>query len=301
MKRYGMVSLFEEALCEPKALWEECVKVGWDGLVVGVRDAATFASFPIAEAISFRDQCDALDLLYGSRPPGIKLVPCPYDASALAALRRHGADALWLPPSISHQAALVGATGTLGVALFVVVNGLGVRGFEDLLKACHGRAVTLCYQSIQAYMTSTLMQLAWLRAQEHPIGLMSDDEVELQMAAALGADVLVSSRRRIGQLDWPEVAAGLERLADAAQGNGPRPITREELDALSDALPSLVATRRLEPGQVLTKADIAVRVVRRKGLAPFMLDTIVGRRLRYSIEEGEPLSFGFLTELDGEN
>ncbi len=71
------------------------------------------------------------------------------------------------------------------------------------------------------------------------------------------------------------------------------------MDGLGEGAPSLVAARRLEQGEVLARSDIAVRVVRKKGLAPFMQEAIVGRRLRYSLDPGEPFSFGFLKELEG--
>jgi flagella basal body P-ring formation protein FlgA len=145
-----------------------------------------------------------------------------------------------------------------------------------------------------------LMQLAWLRTKGYPVGLVADDEVELQSAAALGAEVLVASRARVLKDDWRGIAVRLRRIAEAACGNGPRPITQGEVDGLFEGLPSLVAARRLEPGKKVQIEDVAVKAVwrERRGLAPFMLKKVVGRRLRYGLEQDEPFTFGFLKEPD---
>ena len=303
MKLYVGVSLFEheDDLKAPEDFWGKCFAFGRvDGIVAGLRGAGASASVPGLEQIAFKVQCERLQRLLDSRPPTLSLILGPHDEAALeavAGIPKQAVEAVWLPPASSHQPDLVRTAAGWGVPVLAAVNGLGPRGFEALLKACDGAQTTLCYLAAEGEaISSMLMQLAWLRAQKYPVGLVANDKVELQSAAALGAEVLVPSRARVFKEDWQGVVVRLRRIAEAARGDGPRPITREEMDGLRDEVPVLVAARRLEPGEAIVKTDVAIQILRRRGLAPFMLEAIVGRKLRYGLDPGEPFSFGFLKE-----
>jgi hypothetical protein len=298
MKLYAGVSLFDEKIVEPEALWDECSEVGCEGLVVGMRDAQTLAS-RIPDRVKFIDQQKTLRRLAEARPSELSLIPGPHDVAAMEFLSGIPMQEIWLPPVASHQPALVRSAARIGVPVIATVNGLGQRGFQALLQACEGTKPTLCYLAAQSKdISAVLMQLVWLRAQCYPVGLLAEDEGQLQAAAVLGADVLVISLARIRRPDWKESAIPLRLRRMTTRIDGPRPITREETDSFLESMPSLVATRRLEPGEKIEIADVEVRAVRceQRGLAPFMLETIVGRRLRYGLDPGEPFSFGFLKE-----
>lgn len=304
MKLYTGVSLFEDELGDingPENLVLMCCGFDQsDGFQVGLRGVGVSATHPGLDQIDFKVQCDRLQHLVDVKPAKLSLILGAHDEKAMEAVGKIPADAVWLPPVAAHQPDLVRRAAGFGVPLLAAVNGLGPRGFEALREACKGAPTTLCYIAARGEaISSMLMQLAWLRAKGYPVGLVADDEVELQSAAALGAEVLVASRARVLKDDWRGIAVRLRRIAEAACGNGPRPITREEIDGLGDGAPSLVANRRLEPGEVLARLDIAVRVGRKRGLAPFLLEAIIGRRLRYAIDAGEPFSFGFLKEPEG--
>jgi hypothetical protein len=304
MKIYVGVSLFEYELEDikenPADFWLESLSLCGGGIVVGLRGTGISASG--LKQIEFEVQCKRLQRLLDSRPPKLSLILGPHDGEAMEEVvrvqREAGkVDAIWLPPAAAHQPELVQKAAGLGVPLLAAVNGLGPQGFKALQDACKGALTTLCYIAAEGEaISSMLMQLAWLRAQKYPVGLVADDKVELQSAAALGADVLVPSRARAFKEDWQGVVVRLRRIAEAARGDGPRPITREEMDGLRDEVPVLVAARRLEPGKTIVKEDIKVRVVGRRGLGPFMMEAIVGRELRYGLDPGEPFSFGFLKE-----
>jgi len=297
MNVYVTAMLFEGNPHGLPAFQQECADVGCDGLILGLRDPATAGPSHGTRSKSLDEQCDLFRALRGNGSSPARLIPCPYDSLALQALARERCEEICLPPPVSHQATLVRTAAGFGTRLLAVVNGLGPRGFEEFLKAREGAEATLCYQSMHSGdLSPTLMQLAWLRAQGYPTGLVSDDESELQAAVALGATVIVVSRARVSQADWSELIVRLRRLADTARGIGPRPITQEEMDGVADSIPSLVAARRLERGEIVTSADIDVRPVRQKGLAPFMKEAIIGRRLRYILDAGELFSFGFLEE-----
>lgn len=304
MKIYVGVSLFENELDDikvPENLVLMCCGFDQsDGFQVGLRGAGASAAHSGLEQISFKVQCERLQHLVDVKPAKLSLILGVHDEEAMEAVGKIPADAVWLPPVAAHQPDLVRRAASFGVPLLTAVNGLGPQGFEALRDACKGAPTTLCYIAARGEaISSMLMQLAWLRAKGYPVGLVTDDEVELQSAAALGAEVLVASRARVLKDDWRGIAVRLRRIAEAACGNGPRPITREEMDGLRDEVPVLVAARRLEPGKTIVKEDIKVRVVGRRGLGPFMMEAIMGRRLRYAIDAGEPFSFGFLKEPEG--
>ena len=296
MKSYVGISLFEDELHETKVLWRECAQSGCDGIVVGMRDAVS-SGLPVEDRVSFKDQCILLARLLDSQPVGLSLVLGPQDATAIDVVAQIRAEAVWLPPPVSHQPTLVRVAAGFGMPVLAAVNGLGPQGFDSLRRAREGAPTTFCYVAARGEaITATLMQLAWLRAQGYPMGLVADDEVKLQSAAALRADVVIVSHARIQQQDWQATAMRLRGVAEAARGSGSRPITWEEIDGMLDGVPSLVAARRLAMGSVIMETDIAIRAMRRRGLAPFMLEKIIGRRLRYGLEAGEPISFGFLKE-----
>lgn len=293
MKLYVDIPLFDGDFTDIERLWSECGQSGCDGVVAGLRDPATTGA-----GVELKIQCEVLGRLFDRLPEGFDLIAGAHDSMAIAAIAERSVTAVWLPPAASHQPELVQRAAGLGVPVLAAVNGLGApRGFEALLKACDGVPTTLCYLAAKGEaILSMLIQLAWLRAKGYPVGLVTDYEVELQSAAALGAEALVISQARVRKEDWRDIADGLRRIADAARGSGPRPITLGEMDGLQKEVPVLVAARRLEAGEAITKADVAVRLLRQRGLAPFMLEAIVGRRLRYGLDPGGPLNFGFLKE-----
>lgn len=296
MKSYVRISLFEDELSEAKILWKECAQSGCEGIVVSMRDVLS-SGISVEDRVSFKDQCILLSRILDSQPAGLNLVLGPQDASAIDVAAQTHAEAVWLPPPIPHQPALVRVVTGFEIPMLLAVNGLGPRGFDSLQQARGEAPATFCYIAAKEEgTTTTLMQLAWLRAQGHSTGLVTDDETKLELAAAIRTDVVIVSKACTKQRDWQLIAKRFHDVAETALGSGSKPVTLEEMDGMVDGVPSLVAARPLAIGSVLTRADMVVRVVRQRGLSPFMAEKIIGRRLRYSLEAGEPISFGFLQE-----
>ena len=61
----------------------------------------------------------------------------------------------------------------------------------------------------------------------------------------------------------------------------------------------LVAARDLPAGQVLALADVAVKSPGGGGLAPYELDSVLGRTLLRPLAEDEALDWADLTDLNG--
>jgi N-acetylneuraminate synthase/sialic acid synthase len=84
----------------------------------------------------------------------------------------------------------------------------------------------------------------------------------------------------------------LRRVPDAL-GSGEKALLDIEKKPLHKMGKKLVAARALSAGQILTRADIAIRSPS-DGLAPYELDHVIGRELTRSLEEDDNISFDML-------
>jgi len=132
-----------------------------------------------------------------------------------------------------------------------------------------------------------------------PVGF-SDHTLGVEVAiaaAALGASVIEKHLTLDKTLPGPDHRASLEpgefagmvrgvRAVQRALGDGRKRPSPEEADTAAVARKSLVSTRALERGTVLTDADVAIRRPG-TGLAPKLRSQIIGRVLRHDISAGE--------------
>ncbi len=89
------------------------------------------------------------------------------------------------------------------------------------------------------------------------------------------------------------------RRARVAMGDGVKAPFESELKPLGKMSKKLVAARDLPAGQVLALADVAVKSPGGGGLAPYELDSVLGRTLLRPLAEDEALDWADLTDLNG--
>ena len=89
------------------------------------------------------------------------------------------------------------------------------------------------------------------------------------------------------------MSASLRDLQQALAPVGERRVFAEELAHLDRSGRSLVARRSLPRGSALKASDVESRPGT-AGLSPRLIDWLTGRRLRYDVEAGEPLTFGMV-------
>jgi N-acetylneuraminate synthase len=97
----------------------------------------------------------------------------------------------------------------------------------------------------------------------------------------------------IGPDELRRVARGLADLSQALQPVGERRVFREELGALEASGRALVARRALRAGRVLRASDVSAGPSA-AGLSVRLGRWVTGKRLRYDLEAGEPITFGIL-------
>ena len=119
-------------------------------------------------------------------------------------------------------------------------------------------------------------------------------------AVALGAQVIEKHITLDRAMSGPDHAASMEpadfesfvaslRAVAAAVGDGVKRPRPEELRTAEVARRSIVSTRALPAGHVITAADVAV-LRPGTGLPPDLLDVVIGIRLGQAIDADEPLT-----------
>lgn len=175
------------------------------------------------------------------------------------------------------------------------------------LKGARDRVAFL--QCVSAYPTpleaAAIEGIAGVRAASgEPVGYSDHTAGEATGAVAVahGASILekhfTDSRQRTG----PDHRASLEpagfaryvALAKAAQAVDPRPGVKVVLPIEEDvrrvSRQSLVTTRALGPGHVLSRADLTIKRPG-TGLAPFELDRVIGATTARAIDSDMPLCY----------
>ena len=178
-----------------------------------------------------------------------------------------------------------------------------VRAAVEVIRNCGNPELILlhCVSSYPANPTSVNLRAMHTLAQEFsvPVGF-SDHTLGIEVAlaaAALGATVIEKHLTLDKALPGPDHRASLEpnefaamvrgiRMVATALGDGRKRPSPEELDTASVARKSLVSTRALASGTILTEDAVAIRRPG-TGLAPALRPQLIGRRLSRDVAAGE--------------
>lgn len=182
-----------------------------------------------------------------------------------------------------------------------------VRAAVEVIRSCGNSQIILlhCVSSYPASPDNVNLRSMHTLAQEFSVPVGFSDHtmgIEIALAAvALGATVIEKHLTLDRTMQGPDHRASLEpdefaalvrgvRLVERALGDGRKAPTADELDTAAVARKSLVSSRALAKGTILTADAVAIRRPG-TGLAPALRSRVIGRRLNRDVEPGEILSW----------
>jgi N,N'-diacetyllegionaminate synthase len=182
-----------------------------------------------------------------------------------------------------------------------------VRTAVELIRSCGNLSLVLlhCVSSYPASPGSANLRAMFTLAREFAVPVGFSDHtlgIEVTLAAvALGASVIEKHLTLDKTLPGPDHRASLEphefaamvrgvRVVESALGDGRKKPAPEELDTAAVARRSLVSSRALALGTIVTGDAISTRRPG-TGLPPSMRSKLIGRRLNRDVKAGEVFSW----------
>ncbi len=186
-----------------------------------------------------------------------------------------------------------------------------VRAAVEVIRNCGDPELILlhCVSSYPANPASVNLRSMHTLTHEFSVPVGFSDHtlgIEVALAAvALGATVIEKHLTLGKTLPGPDHPASLEphefaamvrgiRIVESALGDGCKRPSPEELDTASVARKSLVSTRALARGTILTEDAVAIRRPG-TGLAAAMRSQLIGRRLSRDVSAGEVFDWEMLS------
>jgi sialic acid synthase SpsE len=231
-------------------------------------------------------------------------------ADAVPIVSRLKPDAVQIDPAQLTNLALLRAVARLQRPVFLVVA-MCTRTTLDAALAALGSSRVALLHTIAAKPLAPgrarLRTIEWLqRTYNRPVGYLgSEPDIHWSLVArVLGAVVIEHALTPDATRDGNHAAALepgamrtlVRRLQDLDQALEPvedRDPAAEELDAVGAQALSLVLRRPLRRGAIVRASDLTATPPLR-GLSPRLLDWVVGRRLLYDLDAGEPITFGLI-------
>jgi sialic acid synthase SpsE len=241
----------------------------------------------------------------------IDLVLAPQDAAGLSLARRAHPDAYQIDPWSLGDVDLLRRVARERRPVLVVAAGATTKTIAAALAALRPCPVVLLHAVLSDGLApgrARLRYVPWLASRFRvPVGYAGREPGLgwALVAATLGAVVIeklltvdrsLPGADHAGSLEPDELAslvASLRHLKQALAPVGERRVFSEELPSLEVADRGLVARRSLQRGHALRGSDFEARPGA-GGLTPRLGAWLTGRRLRYDVEAGEPLTFGLV-------
>lgn len=240
---------------------------------------------------------------------GIDFVAAPHDAAGFAAARAIKPDIYQIDPAVLGNLELVKRIARERRPVIVIAGACTALVLDAVVAALKGRPIVILHTVAAAALAPAAARLRYLDRLAHrykaPVGYLGNEPGIgwSFVAAALGAAIIerpftvdraLPGGQHASSIDASELAAivhGLADLRSALAPVGDRRVFADELPGLEKAAQSLVARRALRRGARLRAADIDLRAIA-GGIGPRLKEWAVGRRLKYDVEAGEPLTFG---------
>jgi sialic acid synthase SpsE len=242
---------------------------------------------------------------------GLAVILAPRDQANLALARALAPAAYQVDPPALGDLALLGRLGRERRPVLLVAGRCTTLTIRRAMRAIGGAPVvvvhTVAADSV-APADARLGYVPWLATRfRKPVGYRGVEPGVgwAFVAAAIGASVIekpltldgtVPAAGAPAGVDAAElgvIAAGLRDLAGALGRVGDRRVLPQELAGVERTSRGLVARRALKTGRVLSAGDL-VTADTSLGLAPHLSAWLVGRRLAYDVEAGEPITFGLV-------
>ena len=198
-------------------------------------------------------------------------------------------DSFYIPGG-SYQRELIEPLINRKHLIYIAINGFGNHAFSELKQFLKQVKSVFVFEVEDSGKFDFLEQLGWLASQNHPFAIAGDDKDQLLSACILRPEALIMKK------SFPTWISELEHLCSITNPKAAKPLAVTELDALSGTEMGLVLARDLPAGHLLNNEDIISSITSKRGLGLHLRQIIVGRKLRYSLKKGEPITFGFLQD-----
>ena len=246
-----------------------------------------------------------------ARARGVAFVVAPRDLRAFALIHQLAPDAYQIdPPSLGDRTLLVRMARQRRPVL-VVAGACTMATLRAAIAALGRCPIVVLHHVASPGLPPAQARLSYLSTLASrlrvPIGYLGSEAGSgwSLVAASMGAVVIekpftidrhlagAGHAASLDPSDLGELSASLRDLQQALAPVGERRVFAEELAHLDRSGRSLVARRSLPRGSALKASDVESRPGT-AGLSPRLIDWLTGRRLRYDVEAGEPLTFGMV-------
>jgi sialic acid synthase SpsE len=283
-----------------RKLIDTAADAGADAVKLAIGSPAGVQTFPAA---AWRD------LRTHARRRGIAFVAAPYDRASMEAARRLSPDLYQIDAPVLADLQLIGRIRRQRRPVLVVAAACTTATVRAVLRGLGRTPVVVLHAVMSPALRpadARLQFVPWIAARfRTPPGYLSAEPGLgwALVAATLGAvtiekpltlDRSVAGGALAGAIEPAELAALAASLGDltaALRPVGDRRLLAEEMPALDRDARGLVARRSMRRGRLLSRADLDVRSAA-GGLSPRLAGWLEGRRLRYDVEAGEPITFG---------
>lgn len=273
-------------------------------------DAVKFV-VPAAGAADSRLPLAAWRALRRGAAGRLQFVLAPHDRLALALARRLKPDVYQVDPGVVSDLDLVGRIARERRPVLVVTAGTTSATIGRAVRALRGCRIVLLHAvaaDVLAPGRARLRYIPWLADRfGKPVGYFGREPGTgwSLVATAMGAVVIeklvtldrsLSGPDHAASLDPAELRAlvvGLKDLNAALAPVRDRRLFADELAVVEQHERSLVARRAMQKGHLLRASDLDARTTA-EGVSPRLLEWLTGRRLRYDVEAGDPMTFGLV-------
>ncbi len=272
------------------------------------------SQFEMLKALELADE-DYAALREHAERQGIDFLSTPFSERAADLLERIGVFAYKVSSGDLTHLPLLRHIARKGRPMILSSGMATLAEIEEALGAIHAegnRAVSVLhcvsnYPAAPADCNLAAMETI-ARAFAVPVGWSDHTEGEAISLAAIarGARIIEKHITLDRTLPGPDHLASMEpagfarfvaniRAVESAIGNGVKAPTAAEIETAKVGRRSVVTTRALKSGAVLSAADVAIKRPG-NGIAPRFLPYVIGRRLIRDLPEGTPVELGHLGE-----
>jgi len=241
----------------------------------------------------------------------LDLILAPHDLASFEIAARVAPDAYQIDPPALGDAALLAKVARERRPVLVVAGACTSRTLADAIRRLRGCQMVVMHAVVADALPparARLRYIPWLATRfKKPVGYLGMETGPgwSLVAASLGAVIIekpftldrtLPGANHAGSVEPAELSHLAESLRDLDAAMGPvgdRRVFGDELAALERSSRSLLAKRPLPRGHVLRPGDV-VSGASAAGLSPRLAAWLDGRRLKYDVEAGEPITFGMV-------
>ncbi|OUU23086.1 MAG: hypothetical protein CBB97_13785 [Candidatus Endolissoclinum sp. TMED37] len=170
---------------------------------------------------------------------------------------------------------------------FLIVNGLSSQLIDFYLKKLNPINFAISLNLKDTEFSSSIDQLCWLKNQSKIKKAVLLNKLETAMIA-----IILKFEYLICYDMKGEDLIKIEEFADADNKINERALTLDQIDSYENSMLSIVAKKDLRKNKLLTKQDLAFLNVKPNGVAPHLIEKILGLRLKYPIKKNTRITFG---------